>query len=324
MNIAGPLARLDSLDGYRQFFIDVGLWRPFVQRVCRLHELTCNQVRPGTAGTFPVFIVDDLWVVKFYGPLFDGKTCWQVEQEADRLMQGLPAIPVARLVASGLLEREPGWTYLIFEYLPGVSIAEVYSRVPDEDKLSFARWLGESLPPMHRLKVSNGTAFPRLNEELVKGWFSTRWPGDRAAWPAHLAAQVEPYLLANAPCLQADSNCFIHADLTQDHFLGNFSAGHFSLLGVIDFGDAMLGNIYYELAALHLDLFDCDKRLLAEFLQAYGLPPDRDFVRKGMTTSLLHQFDVYGPLFSWKPELRAAQTLDELANRLWKVDDLIF
>jgi hygromycin-B 7''-O-kinase len=39
---------------------------------------------------------------------------------------------------------------------------------------------------------------------------------------------------------------------------------------LIDFGDAMVGDLHYELAALHLDLFDCDKRLLRQFLDHYG------------------------------------------------------
>jgi hypothetical protein len=39
-----------------------------------------------------------------------------------------------------------------------------------------------------------------------------------------------------------------------------------------------------------------------------------------MVTSLLHQFDVYSHLFTWKPELQEAHTLDELAERIWKTD----
>jgi hypothetical protein len=42
-----------------------------------------------------------------------------------------------------------------------------------------------------------------------------------------------------------------------------------------------------------------------------------------MVTSLLHQFDVYSHLFAWKPELREVHTLDELADRLWLMDDQV-
>jgi hygromycin-B 7''-O-kinase len=321
MDAGSPLTRLGTLVGYRQSFTDAVLWRPFVERICREQGCTCIVVRPGVAGTFPTFIVDEQRVVKFFGPLFEGETCWRVEQEAAQLLSDVPGVPVARLMASGVLETEPGWMYLVFEYIAGVSIGEIYARVPFEEKLSLVRWLGEWLQRMHRIEVRHGTALPRLSEDLVRSWFSSRWPEERACWPVHLAGQVEAYLSANAPFLQAESNCFIHADLTQDHVLGRFADGHFTTLAVIDFGDAMLGNIYYELAALHLDLFNCDKRLLAEFLQAYGLPPGKDFVRMAMVTSLLHQFDVYAPLFAWKPELMESASLDELAERIWNVND---
>ena len=316
---ASPLSRLDTLEGYHHSFMDAVLWRPFVKRVCRGYGWNCDLIRPGEPGTFPTFVVDEKRVVKFFGPLFEGETCWRVEQEAAQLMTSVPAIPVARLMASGVLEMEPGWMYLVFEYVPGVRIGEVYARVPFEEKLSLVRWLGERLPQMHRIEVRDGTTLPCLSEELARSWFSARWPEGRTGWPVHLARQVETYLSENGSFYQGGHDCFINADFSQDHILGKFQSGHWETLAVIDFGDALLGNIYYELPALHLDLFDCDKRLLNAFLQAYGMPADKDFVRKAMVTSLLHQFDVYVPLFEWKRELKESATLEELADRIWNV-----
>jgi hygromycin-B 7''-O-kinase len=321
MESTRPLARLETPDGYRKSFMDAELWRPFVEQVCRRGGWTCNVVRPGVTGTFPTFIVDEKRVVKFFGPQYDGEICWRVEQEAAQLMTGVPQIPVAGLLDGGNLDREPGWHYLVFDYIPGISIGEVYEQIPFEDKLALATWLGEQLPSMHGIAVPDGTALPSLSPERVHAWFSARWPEERTRWPSNLADQVEDYLSANTAYLQAGAECFIHADLTQDHFLGRMQADHWETLAVIDFGDAMTGNLYYELAALHLDLFDCDKGLLKAFLQAFGLIPDPDFMRKAMVTSLLHQFDVYGCLFEWKPELQQAQTLEELAERLWSIDN---
>ncbi len=318
---AHPLAVLETLAGYRQSFMDVALWRPFVERLCQKFGWTCKLVRPGRVGSFPTFVVDDQQVFKFFGPLFDGETCWRVEQEAALLMTNMPAVPIARLLASGADEMGSDWKYLVFEYMPGVRIGEIYTDVPFEDKLSMARWLGGWLPRMHRIQVRDGTALPALSAERAHGWFSARWHEDQTRWPTHLAGQVEAYLSANSVFFQGRHDSFIHADLTQDHLLGRFQSGRWETWSVIDFGDAMLGNIHYELSALHLDLFDCDIRLLRAFLQAYGLPPDRDFVRKAMVTSLLHQFDVYGHLFAWKPSLQKSSTLDELAERLWNINE---
>jgi Ser/Thr protein kinase RdoA (MazF antagonist) len=234
-------------------------------------------------------------------------------------MADVPEVPTARLLAEETLAEAPDWGYLVFEFVPGVSIGEVYEQVSFEEKLALARRLGGWVKRMHTVDVRDGTLLPHLSLDLMNGWFAGRWPEERQKWPVRLAAGVREYLQENAAFVQSDAGSFIHADLTQDHFLGALENSRWTTRAVIDFGDAMLSNLYYDLAALHLDLFDCDKRLLAAFLEAYGLLPDPDFARKAMATSLLHQFDVYAHLFAWKPELQQVHTLDELAKQLWEV-----
>jgi len=320
---AESLAFLTNLQGYRLHFMDQGLWQPFTELVCRRHGLACQSLRPGLPGTFPTFLVDGRWVIKFFGPFFSGETCWRVELEASAWMKNLPEVPVAGLVASGTLEAEQDWHYLVFECLPGVSLGAVYDQLPREEILALAGRLGGVLRKMHQLPVPSETILPRLSRKCCQDWFFARWPEDRKRWPVQLADQVEGYLAANGSLLQAGDGSFIHGDLTQDHLLGQLENGRWNTLGLIDFGDAMLGNLFYELAALHLDLFACDKSLLGTFLEAYRLElADRqDFVRKAMTTSLMHQFDVIGFLFEWQPEFRQAASLEQLADRLWNLDE---
>ena len=54
-------------------------------------------------------------------------------------------------------------------------------------------------------------------------------------------------------------------------------------------GDAMIGNLYYELAAMHLDLFKGDRRLLAAYLDSYGLDEAarHSLPRRAMSMALL-------------------------------------
>jgi hypothetical protein len=319
MTAARALDRLKTLDGYRKHFMDAALWRPFVSAACRANGQECAQVRPGLAGTFPTFLVDERCVVKFFGPLFDGESCYRVEQEAAGIVAGMD-LPTARLLAAGTLAEEPQWNYLIFAYIPGVSLGAVPDRLSLEARLALARQMGEWVRQMHRAALPTGTQLPRLTLEGMQAWFRARWPQERTKWPDHLRRAVPEYLERNAGWIQSDASHFIHADLTQDHLLGDLAGGRWQTRAVIDFGDAMLGNLTYDLVALQLDLFDCDRRLLRAFLESYGWQPDPDFVPKAMTTSLLHQFDVYAHLFAWKPALAKAETLEELAERIWNFD----
>ena len=111
----------------------------------------------------------------------------------------------------------------------------------------------------------------------------------------------------------------IHADLTADHLLGRLENGQWTPLGLIDFGDAMIGNLYYELLALYLDMFRCEKPLLRAFLETYGLDESarRQFPQKAMTTLLLHRFNVPYGIAAHYPAALKAPTLDDLAILLW-------
>jgi aminoglycoside/choline kinase family phosphotransferase len=109
----------------------------------------------------------------------------------------------------------------------------------------------------------------------------------------------------------------VHADLNQDHVLGVWEAQHWQPCGVIDFGDALVGDPTYELVALHLGLFRGDKRLLQAFLAAYGdAELGRGLPTRAMAMTLLHEFDLLDVL---EPEVFMVETLEELASRIWDI-----
>jgi aminoglycoside phosphotransferase (APT) family kinase protein len=83
------------------------------------------------------------------------------------------------------------------------------------------------------------------------------------ALPARLIDQVENYLLPVEALLDlAYPPHLIHADITGDHLLGRINNEVWHSLGIIDWGDAMSGDLFYELQALYLDLFRCDREML--------------------------------------------------------------
>jgi hygromycin-B 7''-O-kinase len=323
--------QLENIEGYRRYFADPVAWRPYVEQVCRRHALNPGQaVRIGVPGTCPTFIVDERWVVKFFGRLFDGGHCWQVELELGK-WAGALGLPVPEIVAEGqLFQAYPGWRwpYLVFEYVPGKSIGEVFEQVGLEDKLALARWMGEITRRMH------GAAMP-VSEIFQPAWdaFTGLLHSQRGGclqsfqeWgclPEHLLAQLDDFLQPVDELVDLRSMPhLIHADLTADHVLGRLEGGRWHSLALIDFGDAMVGNLYYELVALHLDLFHGDKRLLAAYLDAYGLDEEerRQLPVRAMFMALLHRFNVLEPVFERHPGLRQITTLDELADVLWRVE----
>ncbi len=332
------LSALDDLESYRHLFTDVDLWTPYVRQVCERHRLSCARVHAGIPGTCPVFIVADstgvdFWVVKLFGRLFDGSQSFAAEQEAGRLAALDPNIKIARMVAAGqqLAPSEPlsstehdgagwPWPYLIFEYIPGVSIGEVIGQVSLPDRLRAARELGDTVRRIHALPLQGSPVFPNSKAPYLC-FLEQQRAGvveRQRAWgslPAHLLAGVEEFI----PPLEelADRTRpphLIHADLTRDHLLGRLEDGRWTSQAIIDFGDAMTGDLRYELCALHLDLFAGDKRLLAAFFEGYGRPAPPP--HSALATALLHRFNVFAAV---PEEALQVETLEELAERLYGV-----
>jgi len=100
-------------------------------------------------------------------------------------------------------------------------------------------------------------------------------------------------------------------------------------VGIIDFGDALIGDPLYELVALHVSTFRCDTRLLYEFLAEYharvelpfpdfvmGYPVD-EFPVAAMALTLLHPCETMQMIYKCKPELERITSLRALAQELW-------
>jgi hypothetical protein len=269
------------------------------------------------------------WVVKFFGRLFEGARAFAAEREAGRLCELDPEIHTARVVAVGeLLDgMEPGetgwpWPYLIFETIPGASFGEAAGAISLEDRLRAARELGETVWRIHALPLEGSPVFPNTLEpylrflerqregvaERQRGWGSL---------PRRLVEEIDDFIPPLVELVdRSHPPHLIHADLTRDHLLGRFENGRWASLGLIDFGDAMTGDLLYELAALHLDCFGSDRRLLLAFLEAYGLSAGERALlpRRALATALLHQFNVFAAV---PPERLRVGSLGELADQLW-------
>jgi hypothetical protein len=70
--------------------------------------------------------------------------------------------------------------------------------------------------------------------------------------------------------------------------------------------------------ALHLGLFDADKRHMQACLSSYGTPAcAADFPQRAMALTLLHEFSV---LDGFQLAIQQTATLGELADLLWNLD----
>lgn len=322
---------LSDPDGYAVRFMDPAQWSPLIRQICRENGLSCRCIQPGTAGTFPTFILDRRYVIKFFGRLFNGQQSFAVESVVDSALDSQPDLPAARILHRGeVFAGGQTWRWLIFNCIPGRSYREDCARMAFSDKQDIARQLGRILRSFHRLPVPASppeifSASPHGYHAKLTAWYAARMGADRhtqsgTGLPDHLANQTDDFLAGFAANSSPQTALhLIHADVTQDHLLGEFVDGRWQINGLIDFGDCMIGDLFYELGPLHLDFFDADKRLLTEFLSGYGAAdmPDERFPQRCLAAALQHQFNLFGEIFARHSDLAATDDLHTLARILW-------
>jgi hypothetical protein len=312
------------IDAYGERFVDLAFWRPYVELIAATHDLPAGKIAMDEPGTFPTFILDRTHVVKFFGAPFDGLRSWAVERDVALLIGGGDlAIPIPGVIAAGVLSREPDWRYLITAFVPGEPFATAGPHLNGPSRCDVAGTLGRMIRPVHDQPIPPGTA-------LGGGWenwaaFIDEQRRDVAErhrrWgtlPERLLRQIGEFVASyRAPDGMPPS--LVHADLHDHHLIGATTGDGWAIRGVIDWGDARLGDRFYELPALHLGQFHGDRAMLQSFLDAYSWP-DRGsdaFVRRAMTMTLLHEFNVLEHVAEMV-DLDAVATLDDLATALWR------
>jgi hypothetical protein len=317
-----PRPRLSGVPEYGARLGDAAFWGPYVAEALARHRLPAVTPRAGVVGTFPTFLAGE-YVVKIFGELFYGAECHSGELSMLRLLRRHPEIPAPALIANGTLYRQPErqrptaqgaedwpWPYLIMTRLSGRTWRE--AALPPGAREQVARQLGAVIrrvhdlpPPAEPLWQRDWIAVLRANcVERHRTW---------ATLPPHLIDQIAGYLAPPQPVRR-----LLHADIHEEHLFVADGPDGARLLGIIDWGDALYGDPYYELPALHLGTFFGDKRLLAAFLDGYGWEQGPDFVWRAMTMTLVFEFNVLRKT-SEAINLDNVATLHELADLLWRL-----
>jgi aminoglycoside phosphotransferase (APT) family kinase protein len=281
---------------------DVVYWSPYVASVLSRHHLAAKELEAPFVGTFPTFLVGDV-AVKLFGPAFDGPDSHAAEHAMHRLLSAHPAIPAPELIAGGyLFDDEPRWPYLVTSRLPGVAIREATRDRRDYGAVAYR--LGVAIGRLHQLPPPTQVA-----DRNVLSVFraQARERLSRFGLPDRLAEQVPDYVADALPAAT-----LVHADITADHVFVNEA----ELVGVIDWGDAIVADPYYELVAVYFDAFDGERMLLTEFLDSYGWDRVGDFPRRALQAVLEFQFDAITRI-GRMVDLTKVNDLDELADRLF-------
>lgn len=330
-------------------FRDLAIWRPLVEAVLRRHDLAgcwaCLEIKPGRlGGTHAVFTVNDELVVKLYAPFWPGDYRREVAVLRRLTERGRLAgsVELPRLLATGTLDaRVPGsggrdWPYAVTRYVPGVPLGEVWPGLGPDSRRLIASQLGSALAELHRTGFDGLQALlPENDKSAVSSEAAARLTWHQflterregaderqrrwGALPDALVRDLDGFLEGLGPLPRPRWRpALLSCDVTADHVLVVEEAGAWRVCGLIDFGDAMVGDPEYEFVAVYLSALRLDPAAFATLLAAYGHEADDGLAGRIMAYALLHMYPLFGELpGEVRQRLLLAPDLGTAAQTMW-------
>ncbi len=297
---------------YLERAYDAGYWWPYADEALRRHGLSMVGAVAGRGGTFPTLVGGGI-AIKLFGHLPFWERSHAGELAALHCVASDGRIPAPKLIAQGrLFDAAAPWPYLVMTAMPGTSW-EAASLSPTE-KRAVAADLGRTVGRIRDVPPTSALATP----EDWAVWSPVN-AARRTVLPPHLVEQVDDFVAT----IPAADQVFVHGDLMNRHVFVSNSG----LTGLIDWGDAVVADPHYELAQLHLNLFDGDKTLLRIFLDHANWPTTDGFAQRTLAQAFRRQavglaqhtkMDVFFKVPGLVP-LDDVSTLDDLANALFSL-----
>ncbi len=315
------LANIETLADWSAVYKDPAVWSPLVRAALVQHGLP-GEVPVSNEGLLPgshaVFAAGSYLVVKIYSPLWPDD--YPTETGLYREIAAQSLLPFPGMVGCGVLPAStPGsggseWPYLIMQRIDGVPIGRVWADLPAAARTELAARLGDLTAVLHSLPLA-------LASRAGLSMSRQRWldfiaeqrasaPARHRRWdtlPAHLLESMGGFLSGPwCPPAPSWSPSVLSCDMTADHVLVAPGRGpeRWHITGLLDLGDAAVGDPEYELIAVYLSAVGCDWDALAAFREAYRrarpglgrLDASAEFSMRMTCYCLLHRFDVFKDL----------------------------
>ncbi len=260
-------------------------WQPLLDIIIDRHNITVSQVSQNFEGTNPVFELtlnseqseEQAYIVKVLAPNWHSQ--FQSEYHSLKLLNGQDlGIAVPKLLYSGEVDN---WLYLVIDKLEGVMLSSVIDTLTLENKVEIAHALGQFSARLHRLDVAEipeiKLDWPEFVRLQRKHCYEKRKKQQvPTALLECLTSYLDQHISRLEPFLKSGEMHLIHTDLHPGNLLVAAHAGHYRLVGIFDFGDALVcPDPLFEFASPALLFAQGEPGIFHAFLDGYGYREER-------------------------------------------------
>jgi hygromycin-B 7''-O-kinase len=251
-------------------------WLPTIEVILSQHQVEKKTVQRISNGSNALFDIDNEYIVKLVPPNWDYQGMSELASltllNRAEYSKNL-SLAVPKMIGFG---RVDNWFYVIMTKLKGLSMATVWPELNTTQKLPLVKQLGHFMTELHQITSAQAfTPDPSLNvdwPEYIKGLISDSVPRHaRKGVSPELITQISDYLQAADSDFNDSHAVFIHMDLHPWNLMVEKQHGHYRLCGVVDFGDALVGNCQLlELATPIIFVCQGNKTLIDELVANYS------------------------------------------------------
>jgi hygromycin-B 7''-O-kinase len=291
-------------------------WSPVLSALRARMDLPNGPWRRLPTGKNVVIELGDEAILKLIPPYW----AEDAQREAAALQLVPPDGPVATptLLALDMLD---GWTVLLLRRLPGAILSEQWPSLAGSQRAELAAQLGAVAAWLPHVEVP-------LGSPLAYDW-TAHIEAEAEAAPRQLAEDGAPdelqdrwleFLRSVGPLPSPGSPLvLLHGDLSVANVLVREEAGHWRITGLLDFGDASLGEFTHDWLSPGIHNFGGDAAVVSAFCDGYGLPTSQRTT--ALQAHLMAQSLLY---YGWrylrhKFPLQGATTWEEVAAIVWPI-----
>jgi hygromycin-B 7''-O-kinase len=294
----------------------IDAWRPALHTLAVRHGYPDEPATRFASGQGPVFAASGQLVVKLV-PWFWAHVV-QREAECLRYFAGKTSLPVARIAAEGTLED---WHYVVLSRLPGEQLDQVWPQLPRPDRMKLAGGFGALLRELHRIPVGTlrpgGIAWAQFLEHRVASWTERR---DLDRLPPPLREDGPRFLAAAGAQGATGPLVLLHGDLAPENALVERDAAGWRFSGLLDFGNAMVGDPLFDLTAPTVLLAPGQGEIVNRILAGYhgaDTPGAKPLRARLMALTLIHPMADLPECLALIEGAEACPTWAAVAERFW-------
>lgn len=278
-------------------------WLPQVARLAA--AFTAAPVQAATTSTVLVGLADDV-VIKLYAPFLRDHFAWERGSLAQ--LHGRLSLPTPRLLGDGELQ---GWPWLAMTRLPGRTLDGVWDTLAEPQWLALLRHIGEVAAELHALPVEPmralAPAWPTFMQRQRERCVARQ---QRTGLPPALLAQLPDFLQGPLP---AGPDVMLTGEFTPFNLLVDDGR----LVGMIDFGDGLVGPREYDWLGPMCFYAAAQPARLDAFFAGYGIATPRARREELLRLLLLHRYSHLRAQLAGASGWDRAADFAALARQLW-------